>query len=609
MKSRLIKLIFTFLLFILIFQLQKPAFMAYYHTLFAGCTAADWFAVLRHALQLDMSVAGYMTAIPALLTIASLWAPARAMRWASRTYFAVVSLLLSVIFVLDMALYEYWGFRLDCTPFFYFATSPADAIASVSIWMVLGGVLIMLLYAAVLFVVFDLLWRRPDPVIEPKKTPMRALVLLVMAGLLFIPIRGGLDVSTMNLGRVYFSSNQRLNHAAINPAFSLLDSYVRQVDFGKQYRFMSDDEADALFAEMSEQPATDSIPQLLNTKRPNVVIVVMESFSCHIMETFGGERGVTPRLDELAGEGILFTDFYANSFRTDRGLTAVLSGYPAQPTTSIMKYTEKVQNLPSIPRSLKREGYHPYYYYGGDANFTNMRGYLTSMGIEDIVSQDDFPKSVPRGDWGVADDALFRMLGDDVAAGKLEQPFVTVVQTSSSHEPFKVPYSRLKDERLNSLAFADSCIGRFVDELKQTELWQNTVVVLVPDHVGTYPKDLDNPAVWRYHIPLILTGGAITGPQRIATRGMQIDIAATLLWQLGISADEFIFSRNILNPASPHFAFFTMPNFFGVITDEGHVVFDCETNTPMEGYCDGNDHMFSMGKAFIQKLYDDIASR
>jgi phosphoglycerol transferase MdoB-like AlkP superfamily enzyme len=609
MKCRLFKLIFTFLLFVLLFVVQKPLFMLCYSHLYENTTTADWLAVVYHGLALDFSIAGYLSVLPGILLVLSVWTGRRVVSFAWRIYFAIVSVLLSMIFVLNLALYSYWGFPLDTTPFFYFFTSPADAVASVSWWMVVGGIVAMLIYASFLFWLFFLVWRRDAADVKKRRRVPYSVALLLMTALLFIPIRGGFTVSTMNLGKVYFSSNQRLNHAAINPAFSLMDSFARQTDFDKQYRFLDDDEASAIFSNMVEQPSSDSIPRLFTTDRPNVVIVIMESFSSCLMESLGGEKNVAVHLDSIASEGVLFTNFYANSFRTDRGLVAVLSGYPAQPTTSIMKYTQKIQSLPSIPATMKRAGYHPYYYYGGDADFTNMRAFLTSMGMERIVSDVDFPVSQRMSKWGVHDDVVFSRLTSDLNNGEFKEPFVAVMQTSSSHEPFEVPYHRLENDRLNAFAYTDSCIGKFVDELKHSSYWNNTLLVLVPDHLGAYPEDIDNQSPARYRIPLIFTGGVVKNHMEISTIGSQIDLAATLLSQLDIASDEFVFSKNVLNSSSPHFAFFTFPNLFGLVDDEGSVVYDCETNKVVDKYSSGGERMTKWGQAFLQKLYDDIAKR
>lgn len=610
MKRRLIQFVTTYILFVFIFILQKPIFMACYYTLYNKVSWTEWFSVIGHGLPLDLSLAGYLTLIPGLLLIASAWTGSRILQWIRRIYFAFISILLSCIFISDLGLYGYWGFRLDTTPLFYFFSSPKDALASVSVWVVLGGILAMAIYAALLYYLFSqILLNEKRPLKIPYRRLSVSVTLLLATGLLIIPIRGGFSVSTMNLGKVFFSANQRLNHAAINPAFSLMDSYARQVDFDKQYRFLPPEEADRLFAELTDQPVTDSIPRLFRTERPNIILVILESFSSHLMKTLGGKADVAVNMDEIADEGILFTHFYANSFRTDRGLVSIISGYPAQPTTSIMKYTRKTQSLPSIPASLKKAGYDLQYYYGGDADFTNMRSYLVSTGIEKIVSQDDFPVSERLSKWGVYDEVLFNRLTADLKGQPQQEPFLKIVQTSSSHEPFEVPYSKLDNAKLNAFAYTDSCAGDFVRQLKETPLWENTVVIFVPDHLGVYPEDMDNLSPERYMIPLIMTGGAIKEPQKIETYGSQIDIAATLLAQLGLPHDDFTFSKNLLNPASPHFAFFTFPNIFGMVTPDNEVVFNNESNAVVldEGTNQGEN--LNKGKAYLQKLYDDLAKR
>ena len=167
----------------------------------------------------------------------------------------------------------------------------------------------------------------------------------------------------------------------------------------------------------------------------------MESFSSKLMKSLGGEPNVAVNLDTLAQEGVLFTNFYANSFRTDRGVVAVLSGYPAQPTTSLMKYPHKIQSVPSIAGSLKKAGYRTKYYYGGDADFTNMRSYVITSGFDELISDVDFPVSERLSKWGVHDHLVFKRLLQDLnaestasskLAGAAKRPFFKVVQTSSS---------------------------------------------------------------------------------------------------------------------------------------------------------------------------------
>ena len=624
MKERLAGLLKTYVAFLCVFIVQKPLFMWYYsQQYYDDCTALDWLRVMWHGLPLDLSLAGYLTVIPGLLYLCSSWSLSRLLHRIWCGYFCIISILLSVAFVVDLCLYEYWGFRLDTTPLFYFFSSPKDTMASISVWMLLGGVIVMVVYALLLYGVFYALLLQKRRLLRMKLPYRRvrvSLVLLLCVGLLFIPIRGGFTVSTMNTGKVYFSSDQRLNHAAINPVFSLMESLSKQKDFAAQYRFMDDADAEQVFATMLDPSVSAGAAArnaagrqlsdtLFNTTRPDVFFIILESFSAHLMESLGGEPGIAVQLDSLAAEGILFTDFYANSFRTDRGLVAILSGYPAQPTTSIMKYPRKSQTLPSIARSLQRAGYHAKYYYGGDADFTNMRSYLMSSGFEEVVSDQDFPMSERLSKWGVHDHLVFDRLLADLKAEPDSLSRFYVLQTSSSHEPYEVPYRRLQDDRKNCFAYADSCVGDFIRQFRALPQWKHSVVVLVPDHQGVYPIGLSNFSAERYHIPLLMVGGAVRRPARIDVYGSQQDIAATLLSQLCLPHDEFLFSKDLLDEASPHFAFFTVPDAFGVLTPDNRLIYDCQGDKVVldEGAERGKN--LPKGKAYLQKLYDDIANR
>lgn len=611
MKRRLRQFITTYILFVLLFVIQKPLFMAYYHKIYEDASWTDYLSVIWHGLPLDLSLAGYLTVIPGLLILASVWIVPEVIRQVRRVYFLIISILMASIFVSDLGLFEYWGFRLDSTPLFYLFSSPKDAIASVSIWIVIAGLVAMVAYAALLYWIFyRTLIREKHPTKIPYHRIGMSLVLLLITGLLFIPIRGGFNVSTMNLSKAYFSANQKLNQSAINPCFSLMESLSRQNNFDKQFRYLSPGEANALFATLQDKPVNpaDSIAPLFNTERPNIILVILESFSSHLMPSLGGEN-IAVQLDELGKEGILFTNFYANSFRTDRGLAAIISGYPGQPTTSIMKYPKKTQNLPSISGSLKKAGYDLQYYYGGDADFTNMRSYLIQAGIENIICDRDFPLNQRLSKWGAHDHIVSNRLINDLTTAHPKQPFFKILQTSSSHEPFEVPYQKLSDPRANAFAYADSCAGDFVRQLKKTPLWKNTVVIFVPDHLGAYPKPMDDLSIRRYQIPLIMVGGAITEAKQISTYGSQIDIAATLLGQLNLPHDDFKFSKNIMNPASPHFGYFTFPGAFGMVSKDNQLIFNYEANKVVIDNGEQQGKNLPLAKAFLQKLYDDLARR
>ncbi len=632
MKKRVLLFASTYVLFTACFMLGKPLFMLRYHALFADVGAGSWWRVVLHGLPLDLSLAGYFTLIPTLLLIATCWTGRSWPRKAGRVYFAVAGALMAAVCVVDLGLYEYWGFRLDATPLFYFFSSPKDALAGASWALIVGGLAGMALLCLALYLLFSrTVLRRPLASLRAERGNGAAwrttAALGVLGGLLFIPIRGGVTVSTMNVGQVYFSENMRLNHAAINPLFSLMESLSKQKDFGKQYRFMDAARADALFRTLQDpqalaaaqgvtrrtapaenRTATDTAG-ILRVERPNVVIVILESFSAKLMGSLGGRRDVAVNLDRIAADGLLFTHFYANSFRTDRGLVSILSGFPAQPTTSLMKYPHKTQSLPSICQSLRRVDYDATYYYGGDADFTNMRSYLTSSGYGRLVSDHDFPVGERLSKWGVHDHLVLQRALADIRAYRSAAPTLRVVQTSSSHEPFEVPYSRLSNPRLNAFAYTDSCVGRFVDALRRDAAWDKTLVVLVADHQGAWPEHMDNLSPERYEIPLILTGGALRRKGRVGTYGSQADIAATLLGAMHLPHGDFRFSKDLFNPESPHFAFFTCPDALGMVTAENCVVYDKEAGRTVVDSGRAKGRNLPLAQAYLQKIYDDIAAR
>ena len=609
MKKRVLFLFACFITFILVFALQKPVFMLYNHASGGGLSISDYLQVMVHGLQLDATVAGYLTVIPLLLTLLSVWIPGRYITFILKGYFFIVACIISLIFVVDIALYPYWGFRLDATPLFYLQ-SPSDALASAPASTLILQTLVFVVYT---YGIFWALKRFVLPLMPEqyvKKMFTNSVQLVLLGGILFIPIRGGVTTSTANVGMVYFSKNQFLNHSAINPCFSFLASLSKQQDFAAQYNYFSESQRSKIFKKLTNQPQGDSIPELLTTKNPNIILILMESFSANAIEVLGGEAGVTPNINRLSKEGILFSNMYANSFRTDRGIVAVLNGYLAQPTTSIMKYPAKSQTLPSIAKSLQKKGYTSDMLYGGDINFTNMQSYFFSSGYSKVTADRDFPLKSRLSKWGANDDITFAHLYQSMTDNSRKEPFFSTFLTLSSHEPFEVPYNRLKDPYLNSVAFTDSCLGDFIDKLKKLPLWNNTLIVLVSDHGFRYPASVKEHDPKRYHIPMLWLGGAIKEPRVISNYGNQTDLAATLLYQLDLPHKEFTFSNNMVDSLQPAYAFYSYNNGFGFIDTTGVSVYDCESEKPLIIKPEaGNEIRLNNGKALLQTLYDDLGSR
>jgi phosphoglycerol transferase MdoB-like AlkP superfamily enzyme len=397
-----------------------------------------------------------------------------------------------------------------------------------------------------------------------------------------------------------------LNHAAINPQFNLMYSFFKSDNFGSQYQFYPKEEAKELFGELNKQPDNDSIIRLLNTDKPNIILFILESFSADAAL----DSLIAPNMSRFAKEGVFFDNFYANSFRTDRGIVSVLSGYPAHPTAAIMKYPQKTESLPTIPKSLKQAGYDNLsFYYGGDADFANMRSYFVgACGIKQVIADKEFPLNERMTKWGVPDKFLIDRVYSDLTSTEQKTPYFKVALTLSSHEPFDVPRGKFKEPFLDAVHYTDDCLGKFVAELKKTKQWNNTMIVFVADHaMQSYPKGLNNSDPGRFRIPMIWIGGAVKQPVKISGYGSQNDLAATLLSQLNIKHTDFTFSKDMLNPQGNKFAFYSYVNGFCMTDTTGTVTYDNDKQSII--HQSGNPGMEKKAKAFFQMMYMDLGSR
>lgn len=606
MKQRILLLVTIFFYFVLIFLVQKTAFSLIHASIDGNISVKDIIEVLYHGLPLDISMSGYLTAFPALVLIASIWFRPQITAAVYNVYFAIILSLVAIVGVVDIVVYPFWGFHFDSTVFLYLQ-KPKDTFASATAWQLIGGLVATIAFASLLIAGYRYIIRRQVLNLEvPKRIVLTASILLVLTAALFLPIRGGVTVSTMNIGKVYFSDRMFLNHAAINPQFNLMYSFFKSDNFASQYQFFDKKEAEDLFADINRQPHSDSIPRLLKTDRPNIILFMLESFSADV----ASDSTIAPNMHRFAKEGISFQNFYANSFRTDRGLVSILGGYPAHPTVAIMKYPQKTGNLPTITKSAKDAGYNNLsFYYGGDADFANMRSFIVgACGISHVVADKEFPLSERMTKWGAPDKFLMDRVYNDLTTQNQQEPFFKTVLTLSSHEPFDVPDSEFDEPFLNAIHYTDQCLGNFVERLEATPMWDNTLIILVADHaMQSYPKALNNSDAERFHIPMIWIGGAVKQAATISDYGSQNDIAATLLSQLNIQHTDFKFSKDILNPEGKKFAFYSYVNGFTMTDSTGTVTYDNDKQSII--HQSGNPDLEKDAKSFFQIMYLDLGSR
>lgn len=604
--------------YVLLFVAAKPVFMLYNRP--GDIAWGDMMAVIVHGVSMDLSTAGYFTLIPLLTAMFATWIHLNVNRLKVflYCYFALTALTVSIGLCADCALYSFWDFKLDATVLNYINT-PKDAVASVSPWYLAIGILVILIVAALLWWLLTkasckfLQGERKikgtsevpakDKVVTTKPDSiggslLQTLLLLVAGGMMFLLVRGGVGRSTMNVGRAYYSSNQFLNHSAVNPVFSFFYSSLKVQDFSKEYQYYAPAELHRIWDEMNgnmlcganDSNALENVGgtslDLLRTTRPDIVLVLMEGFSAKFIKALGAEKEVAHNLSALCNEGILFSQCYANSFRTDRGVLSVLSGYPAFPNVSVMKLPEKSRTLPSIAASLKAVGYNTSFLYGGDINFTNMKSYLLSTGFDDVKGDTYFPPEAARSNaWGANDHIVLDTFACQVLRKATnKEPFFTACLTLSSHEPWQVPYKRIEnDMKANSFAYTDSCIGVFVNRLKSSPVWDSLLIVFVADHGIPYPEGTTEADPTKHHIPLLITGGAVRQPVIVDKYCAQSDLAATLLSMLGLPHGQFHFSRNILSTSyRAPYAVHTFAGGIEYMDSTGVTIMDLTSKAPIK---------------------------
>lgn len=608
----------TFMISLFLSVANRVFFIIYNSGLLTGVSMKELAGCFIHGLELDASIAGYITAIPALMCIIAAWLPAGGKRVWKRIlgiYFIFMTGVVAVIETADIGMFGDWLCRIDSQIYIY---TLKEMMASVSLVNGLAGAAYALItIAAGVWMYRKAVCRWFIPSLEQPHSGKGARFLatgtmILTCGVLFLFIRGGVTTATANVSKAYFSDNLLLNQVAVNPVFSLMEStFERNEKELDNYDYYDADEAERIFAEaLRSQNGTADAERKnwLKTDRPDIVLVVMEGMGRTMTDIYEGDEPVAPQINRLKNEGIWFEHIYASSFRTDRGNLAIFSGFPGQPNMSLMKYPNKAAKLPGLAGTLKDEGYITRFTYGGDANFTNTRAYVYSSGFEELVDDKSLTLSGHTSKWGYADDIVLDYAADAFLSRirHEEKPVFDAILTLSSHEPYEVPYKRLESPLLNSFAFTDEVIGRFVEKLRSTKEWENMLIILVPDHSTPFPVSIGNNSPERHHIPMLWLGGAVREDMTVSDYMAQTDIAATLLGQMGIPHDQFIFSRDISSPETSRFGYWAFKNGFGMIDEDGVSIYDCSTETLIRNEGDPDLSRHDSGKAILQKTFIEI---
>jgi phosphoglycerol transferase MdoB-like AlkP superfamily enzyme len=415
-----------------------------------------------------------------------------------------------------------------------------------------------------------------------------ALLLVIWPAILGLTARGGVKAIPINVSRVYFSKDAVLNDAATNTAwFFLLDlSHNRKFLSGENpFKSMSRDEARETLKKLREPAAKRPAPvSVVRGKKPNLVFIVLESWSADLVAELGGEPGITPNFSALTKEGLLFTRFYANGNRSQQGIASIFSGFPALPVVTITENPGKSQTLPRFAASFGAQGYQTDFFYGGQLEYGNIKAFLLNNGFKTITEDDDLPQ-LQQGSMGAADSLVLPAYAEHLKA--LPEPFLSAFFTLSTHAPYDYPGRELcarqgrEAEYVCSATYSDAALGQFFAKVRQEPWFANTLFVLVADHSHSSYKLRENWQPGYRRIPLLLWGGALR-PEfrgRIWDRvGSQVDLTTTLLHQLKLDSRAYPWGNDLFDPSAPSYAYYEIGRGVGWVKSDGELVYDQEND-------------------------------
>jgi len=606
----LVRLIFFWMIYFAIFRLL---FVIYHHAKVPDGQHGDTVLAFVNGLRLDLSAACMAVLIPFFLWALQKFYKKKAIdsinRWVNYSLISLVSLLC----IANIKMYGEWGTLLNARALNYIIY-PKEILTFISLWSVSLLLIICALFVFIGIKLYSLLVTNFSAPIE--NMYFRIAQILLIPGLLLLGYRGGFQLTPINESSAYYSNLQINNHVAINPLWYLGHSIVEANETNNPYIFDSKIEEAKSSTEKLLLKSTEASDVILKTKKPNVVIIILESWTADLIKKLGGEENVTPHFDELTKEGLLFSQIYSSGFRTEQGLVSVLSGYPAQPNNSIVTTPSKAEKLPSLSTELGKQGYQSSFYYGGEVEFANMKTYLSNTHFVKIIDKNNFSGKELNSKWGAHDEFVFSKQLHELKSEK--QPFFSVVLTLSTHEPFEVtmqtPFTGTEEGELFKKAayYTDYCLYNYFVEAKKQPWYENTLFVLVADHGHRLPRERDMNLPEGRRITTFITGGALVDSLKGKVFDKicnQHDLPATLLKQLGLSSDDFKWSKDVFNANTKPFAYYSNENVLGWITPEQSIAYYYATQkadvvSPSKNEKLDNEKL-NEAKAYLQTLYQN----
>lgn len=576
---------------VLLFDVQRVLFAVIHYDVFEKA-GISFPLIFIYSLRLDLATAGFLSVIPLFLVFLLKFNNHKGLRILFYVIFGIEILAVSIIHSAEVNAYFEWNHKLTSRVFMHLS-NPDEVFRTADYSMTVYFTLFLLFEGIVAyFIIKKLLPARRFEVVAAnwKDRSFLLLAFPFLIGFCFLFARGGWQQIPINIDSACFSKEHKVNDVSINSTYFFGNSYFlyMKTDFSDILPKMEEKKAEKIVQSLFDFDRNHD-NYILEDSKPNLVFVILESWTANAIGCLSNSKGATPNFDKLAKEGVLFSNIYATNTTSEIGNTSILAGYPGIPEVAISLYPEKHRKIKSINQLLKPYGYFSSYTFAGDLKYGNIESFIVEHQFDKVLDEDDFPAGLEHGKLTYHDKDLFKFFLQEINSSK--PPFMQCAFTGSTHAPFDYPktgkekWKGPESDFMNSIQYSDECIGNFIKKAKKETWYKNTVFVFVADHSHGSPEFPEPYSTQFFRIPILIYGEPILKNKRgsiFENIGSQADLASTLLHQLRIKSDAFNFSKDLLSPNVKQFAFHATIRGYGFIDPNGSLLYNFDSKSYTE---------------------------
>lgn len=576
------------LFWLLLFHVQRILFSIHNWDKFSDISLGEWLLAFVYSFRLDLATASLLS-IPLLtVVIGNFLFPSK---WAFRIFqiiLIVEVLLVTLVHGGEINAYPEWNHKLT-TRVFTHLVNPDEVVRTADYGMIVFYIIYTIIELLLAWFLYKKLLSRAPIGSHLKwfyRVPLAMMLYVFMGVGMIILGRGGFQQIPINTDAAYYTNHYAANDLSVNSFYFFARSFMlySRTEDGVRFPVLKEKEANENLADLLTYPREHD-QLIFDKKEPNIVFIILESWTANAVGSITGKKGATPYFDKLAKQGLLFTNLYATGSTSELGNSSIFSGYPSLPGVSLTMFPDKHRKIPAINQDLQERKYSSSYLFSGDLKYGNIGGYFIDHGFDEVEDENNFPSDLPKGKLNYYDEDLYKLFGKKL--NKAKEPFIKCAFTGSTHSPYDFPdrgtpkWKGKEAKFMTSVYYADKCLNDFINASKKEKWYKNTVFVLIADH-GHASHYLQNPSLAGfYHIPMLIFGEPLKKEWRgkkIDKIGSQTDVAATLLYQLGVDTKHYPWSKDLLNPNAPEFALFALAQGYGWVSPAGNFSYH------MDGY-------------------------